>query len=138
MEPRSREGNKGQLAVRIRLLMVLASLTSACATEDHRKPPPSRSVVADVILTVDNPTSRRVIIYLESGVTRDSLGVVPRRSSRSFSMPSTAGDSTSVLRLEARERRTVAGVRSNVFHVSSGHHVVWTLGRIGSGVLTMR
>ena len=138
MEPRSGDGNKRQLTGRLRLLMVLASLISACATEDYRKPPPSRSVVADVILTVDNQTSRRVMIYLESGVIRDSLGVVPRRSSRSFSMPSTMGDSTSLLRLEARERRTVAGVRSDVFRVSSGHHVVWTLGRIGSGVLTMR
>jgi hypothetical protein len=138
MEPRSREGNKGQLTGRITLLMMMASLISACATEDYRKPPPSRSVVADVILTVDNQTSRRVLVYLESGVTRDSLGVVPRRSSRSFSMPSTAGDSTSVLQLEARERRGIAGVRSNVFRVSSGHHVVWTLGRIGSGVLITR
>jgi hypothetical protein len=138
MEPCSREGNKAQpMARRIRLLMVVASLTSACATHDDHKPPASRSIVADVIVTVDNQTSRAVMIYLESGVIRDSLGVVPRRSLRSFSMPSTVGDSMSALRLEARERRTVPGLRSDAFHLSSGHQVVWTLDRTRSGALTM-
>jgi hypothetical protein len=139
MEPRSWEGNKIRaVSRRIGRLISLAILASACGTDDRREPPPSRSIVADVILTIENRRSQAALIYLEAGTFRDSLGVVPRRSSRSFSLPSGAGDSTNALRLEARERRTVPGLRSEAFHLSSGHQVVWTLDRSRTTAVTMR
>src|SRR5688572_3171415 len=79
MEPRRWEGNRIRaMSRRIGRLIAFASLVSACGTDDRREPPPSRSIVADVILTIDNRTSRAALIYLEAGTFRDSLGVVPR------------------------------------------------------------
>ena len=120
-------------------IALVAGLAYACAaTEDTQKSRASRSIVADVILTVDNRTSRAVVIYLEADTLHDSLGVVPRRASRSFALPSAAGDSTSALRLEARDRRDTPGIRSDVFRAAPGHQVVWTLDRTSAGALTMR
>jgi len=138
MERRSREGNKLHWRLsRIRLVAVVC-LLSSCTTETHREPRVSRSIVADVILTIDNRTSRAVMIVLEAGTTRDSLGVVLSRSSRSFSMPSTASDSTLLLRFEARENHTGRGFRSEAFRLSSGHQAVWVIDRTRNDAVTMR
>jgi hypothetical protein len=139
MEPRRLQGNKiRRMANRVAGAVLVAALVTACATDDSAQPRVPRSIVTDVILTVDNRTPRAVLIYLESGSWSDSLGMVARRSSRSFALPSGAGDSTSVLRLEARERRGVAGLRSQVFQLASGHQVVWTLDPNRPASMTMR
>ncbi len=117
--------------------MIVVAGVVACASDLSHESPASRSIVADVVLTVDNRTSRPSLIYLRSEDRSDSLGEVPRRSVRSFSLPSGAGDSTTALELEARYDRTVPGVRSPSFHLSPGHQVLWTVDRVSSGV-TMR
>jgi hypothetical protein len=117
-------------------MAMLASMVVACTTDRDIDPRPGRSIVIDVILTIDNQRARSVMVYLESGTRSDTLGMVPRGANRSFALPSGAGDSTSVLRLEARERRSV--VRSRTFQVTPGHQVVWTLDQTSGGTMTMR
>ena len=139
MEMRSSEGNKTRIAARRTLLAVItASLISGCAPDDQREPPAPQSIVADVIIAVDNRGWRPMLIYVEAGQTEHSLGAVPGRSSRSFSLPSGAGDSTADLQLEARERGAGARVRSQPFRVASGQRISWTLQRSGTGTLTTR
>jgi hypothetical protein len=137
MAPRVWEGNRDRPSFWIGFL-VLTGVLAACTADGQHEPRASRPIVADVILTIDNRTARGVVIYIEAGNTRDSLGVVPRRSSRSFPLPSAVGDSTSALRLEARAGRAAADLRSDVFHVSSGHQVVWTIDRNRHGTVVMR
>jgi hypothetical protein len=139
MEMLSTEGNQTRIAARSTLLaVVMAGLLSGCASDDQREPPTPQSIVADVIIAVDNRGWRPMLIYVEAGQTEHSLGAVPGRSSRSFSLPSGAGDSTTDLQLEARERRAGARVRSQPFRVSSGQRISWTLQRSGTGTITMR
>jgi len=116
----------------------IAAVVIACDREPARELRASRSIVTDVVLVVENRTPEARWIYLRSGNQADSLGEVAHRSARSFSLPSSAGDSTTALQLEARGRRAVAGVRSPAFHLSSGHQVVWTLERRDAARLTMR
>jgi hypothetical protein len=138
MEPCRWQGNKNRMyAIRVVWVTMLVGSVVACSTDRDLEARPPRSIVTDVILTIDNQTSRPLVIYLESGTRWDSLGVVPRRANRSFALPSGASDSTSVLRLEARERRTVA-VRSQTFQVWSAQQVVWTLDPTRRGTMTMR
>ncbi len=131
--PRRRSG--ACLTMRV---MVVTVVLTACANDEQPAPAVPQSIVADVIVAVTNQTSREQSIVLDVGAIEHSLGAVPSRSSRSFSLPSSAGDSTSELQLEARERRATSGLRSGVFHVSSGQRVVWTLDSRGRGVLVTR
>jgi hypothetical protein len=91
----------------------------------------SRTVVADVILSVTNHTPRRMIIYLHAGSAEDSLGVVAERSSRSFTLPSGRGGEDT-LAFEARTARSSAGIRSQPFAVAAGQQVLWTFDERGS------
>jgi hypothetical protein len=128
----------GTFARVVRQLAVAGAVSGACTTTDPRDPHVSRSVVADVIVSVDNQTSRQMTIYLDAGATHDSLGVVLAKTTRSFSLPSGASDSTNALQLEARERRRGSGVRSGSFRLTPGHQVVWTLESAGTTSVTMR
>ena len=101
------------------------------------QPPAPRPIVADVIISVANETLREKRIFLEAGQVEHVLGVFPPNSSRSFSVPSSAGDSTSELKLEARAR-AASSVRSAAFMLSSGKRVVWTLDKSGHGLLVTR
>jgi hypothetical protein len=131
--------NKSRTVVRlVRQLAVAGTVSWACTTNDPRESHVSRSVVVDVIVSVDNQTSRPMTIYLDAGAMHDSLGVVLARSTRSFSLPSGASDSTNVLTLEARERWRGSGVRSGEFRLTPGHQVVWTLEKAGTTSVTMR
>jgi hypothetical protein len=138
MKPCSGEGNERRPIARhaIRSLMI-AAVVVACAPDLSHESRPSRSIVTDVIVTVENRTSQPSLIYLQFGDRSDSLGEVPRRSARSFSLPSSAGDSTTALQLEARHDPIVPGARSPSFHLSPGHQVIWTVDGVSSGV-TMR
>jgi hypothetical protein len=139
MQRGSGEGNKPRRSIRYGAWpAAIAGIVVACGGEPAREPPKPRSIVTDVILVVDNRTPDARWIYLRSGNQADSLGEVPHRSARSFSLPSSASDSTTALQLEARSRRAVAGVRSPAFHLSSGHQVVWTLEPSDAARLTMR
>lgn len=114
------------------VMALLTCFASACAHDDA---PPTRapsSIVADVIIAVTNQTSQDKRIFLEAGVKEHPLGVVRGHSTRSFSVPSGAGDSTSDLRLQARQH-PFAPVRSGVFRLSSGDRVAWLLDRNGRG-----
>lgn len=135
----TREGNDTRRASQFALGMaILAAVISACAGHDQTVPPASRSIVADVIISVDNRSPRPKLIYLDAGRAEHSLGPVPARSSRSFSLPSAAGDSTADLRLEARDRRGGTLERSPAFRVSSGQRVRWELDQYGSGSVLTR
>ena len=118
--------------------VALTGLLSACVQDERPAPAVPQSIVADVIVAVTNQTSMEKSIVLDVGAIEHSLGAVPGGSSRSFSLPSSAGDSTSDLQLEARVGRAAPGLRSPVFRVSSGQRVVWTLVEGGRGVLVTR
>jgi len=120
------------------LLAVLAGILVACSSDARsERPAAPRYIVADVIISVANETPRDKRIFLEAGPMEHILGDVPANSSRSFSVPSSAGDSTSELQLEARARAT-SNIRSAAFMPSSGKRVVWTLDKSGHGLLVTR
>ena len=106
-------------------LLFLASAVMSCTTRD---PPAKRpgSVIADVIVSVSNETRSTQEVTLEAGASMHPLGVVRGQSSRAFSVPGVAGDSTRDLELVAR-RRSVASVRSGVFRLSPGNRAIRTL-----------
>ena len=118
--------------------IVALSLASACMPGERATPPPSRSIIADVVVSVENHEDRSVMIYVVAGSMHDSLGVVSRHSTRSFSMPSAVGRSPSPLRLEARGDDESARLRSDDFRLSSGHRVLWTIDGGRPGPLTIR
>ena len=111
---------------------LFACSMTACAREEAPVPQAARYIVADVLIAVTNQTSRDKRIFLEAGSNEHGLGIVHGHSSRSFSVPGGAGDSTSDLRLEARELRAAA-IRSGTFRLSSGDRVVWMLDSNGRG-----
>ena len=120
------------------LLALLAGILIACSPDARsERPAAPRYIVADVIISVANETPRDKRIFLEAGPTEHMLGDVPANSSRSFSLPSSAGDSTSELQLEARAR-AASNIRSSAFMLSSGKRVVWTLDKSGHGLLVTR
>ena len=123
----------------VRGLLLVAALTG-CAEEKARDaaPPLPRRIVADVIVSVTNATSRLQRISLQVGATELSLGEVPGHSSRSFSVPTGAGDSTVLLQMAARDGRSHNRTLSTGFHLVSGQRAVWNLDESGRGVLTMR
>ena len=57
--------------------LMIAAFVAACARDVNREPRPSRSIVTDVILTVDNRTPQSMVSYLHSGRSSDSLGEMP-------------------------------------------------------------
>jgi hypothetical protein len=125
---------------RNRILIALfgLALLGACARNEPPPPRASTSIVADEIISVANQTADEKHIVLKGGAVEHTLGVVTGHSSRSFPMPSGLADSTSVLQLEARERRAPTGLRSTTFLISSGKRVVWTLDKSGHGLLVTR
>lgn len=141
MKPSNWEGNKREASPsrRFRSWFLATMLLVACSAGEQRPPPtpPSRSIVADVILTVENRMPRPLLVYLASSARSDSLGPVARGTTRSFSMPSLAGDSSTMLHLEARTDRSKAGILSQAFYIAAGQQVVWTLDGTRS-VVTMR
>jgi hypothetical protein len=120
------------------LIAIGGILMAACVRDEPQASRASRSIVADVVISVANQTTHEEAIFLEARDQRHALGVVPARSSRSFSVPSTAGDSATELRLEARANRTAPVIRSTAFVLSSGRRVVWTLEAAGGGVVANR
>lgn len=94
--------------------------------------------MADVIVAVSNQSRREMRVYLLAGAAEHSLGEIPPRSSRSFSLPGGLGDSPDSMRFEARERRAGNGIRSNPFSLSHGQQVLWTFDEKGSGAVTTK
>ena len=114
---------------------------AACAPATPALPdsaPQNRDIVADVIVSVTNRTSREQQIFLLTKVAAHPLGAVPGQASRSFSVPSDAGDSTIKLWMEARMQRERGRSRSDSFHLLPGQRAIWTITDSGRGVLTMR
>lgn len=123
------------------LVLTISGTVPACSGDTGRPPQAltaSHEIIADVIVTVTNHTSRLKQIYLSAGQTRHTLGAVPERASRSFSVPSGAGDSTIALYMEASEAGSSDFQRSDAFHLASGQRAIWTIEGNGTGVLTMR
>ena len=120
-----------------RLAALLMCAVGSCATDVAPLPRTPSSIVADVIIRVSNQSSRDKGIFLEAGAKEHRLGIVRGHSSRSFSVPSGAGDSTSALRLEARER-PYSPLRSGVFRLSPGDRVIWMLDRSGRSLAITR
>lgn len=120
------------------LLLAISGVLGACAADAPLERPLARTIIADVFVSVDNTTSHALSIYVVAGRMEHALGTVPARSLRSFSLPSSVGDSTSSLQLEARDGAATATARSDIFHVSSGQRATWTLGRGRSATVTMR
>ena len=120
------------------MLALFAGFHIACSADTRSEQPPApHYIVADVIISVANETPRDKRIFLEAGPVEHILGDVPANSSRSFSVPGSAGDSTSELQLEARAR-AASNIRSAAFMLSSGKRVVWTLDKTGHGLLVSR
>ena len=120
-------------------VLLVAALTSCARENAHDAAPPlPRRIVADVIVSVTNATSRLQRISLQVGAAELSLGEVPGHSSRSFAVPSGAGDSTMLLQMAARDGRSHNRILSTGFHLASGQRAVWSLDESGRGVLTMR
>jgi len=118
--------------------MALATLLLACDTPARPDTRAPQLIVADVIVSVTNRSSREMQIYVGSATQEHSLGPVPGRSFRSFSLPSGLGDSTKPLYFEARARRHLNGIRSDPFSVSAGEQVLWVVGERGGGTVTKR
>ena len=58
--------------------VLLAGFAMGCiANSERTAQPASRSIIADVILSVDNRTRSPVVIYVGANKMSDSLGVVP-------------------------------------------------------------
>jgi hypothetical protein len=130
MKPRRDSGNNARRAVpgvAAALLGATFAVVSGCAADKRAEAAPPRSILTDVVLTVENEETRPFVIYLRSDAWTDSLGQVPGNATRSFSVPSRAADSVSALRLEAREHRNLSIVRSHALTLASGHQVVWKL-----------
>lgn len=140
MKPRRDSGNNARPALPgvASLLAATFAIVSGCAAEKRTEAVPPRSILTDVVLTVENEETRPVVIYLRSDGWTDSLGQVPGGATRSFSVPSRAADSASALRLEARQRRDLAIVRSHPLTLASGHQVVWKLHRSGGSDVTLK
>lgn len=115
-----------------------ASLVIACTTDNRRESASARYIVADVVVSIDNRTPRQAIIYLRADTAEYLLGSVAHNSSHAFSLPSSAGDSTTALWLEARAIEPGSSVQSRPFRLSSGHQVSWTLDGTRTGAVTMR
>lgn len=98
----------------------------------------SRSIVADLIVSVTNATSRSQHIALAVGPSELALGDVEGHASRSFSVPSAGGDSTVLLFMTARARPADDPTRSAGFHLVFGQRAVWILSANGRGALTIR
>lgn len=122
---------------RVRIAMV-GLLMAACSRDEQGESRASRSIVADAIISVSNQRPQEAHIFLQAMAQEHSLGVVPARSSRSFSVPSAVGQATTELRLEARTRRASPGIRSTIFLLASGRRVEWTLDTTGGGILVTR
>lgn len=122
----------------LRFEVLVVALLLGC----NAAPPPGGGgphfVVADVIVSVSNQSSRELQIYVGSGSQERELGPVPGRSSRSFSLPSGLGDSTEPLHFEARARRSTTGIRSDTFSVSPGEQVLWAVREQGSRAVIKR
>lgn len=115
-----------------------ASLVIACSADSRREAAPARSIVADIVVAIDNRTSRQAVIYLRADTAEYLLGAVAHNSSHAFSLPSGAGDSTIALWLEARDPEPGSAAQSHPFRLSSGHRVSWTLDGTRTGAVTMR
>ena len=137
--PLSRELRRAPGGVPLLLLLIISGV--ACSPDAHNERHAlavSHQIIADVVVTVANRTSREKRIYLTAGQARHALGTVTGRSSRSFSVPSSAGDSTTALRMEADDARGSRLNRSDIFHLVSGQRAIWTIDGGTRGVLTMR
>lgn len=120
----------------IAIPVVMSCTPAAPAVPDSAAP--RRDIVADMIVSVTNHTTREQQIYLLTKAVAHALGVVPGQTSRSFSVPSDAGDSTTTLWMEVRPSRSRGRSRSDGFHLSPGQRAVWTLTDSGHDVLTLR
>ena len=129
------EYRRGLLGV---LQIVFIAIIAACSSNDQSVPPVSRSIIADVIVSVDNQTMNPLSIHVGAGQVTESLGVVSGRSVKSFAMPGRLGTAASPIRLEARGRRGMSNVRSASFKMSAGHRLIWTLDRTRNGTVTIR
>ena len=135
---RTQYGNEYRTGLICIVQLMLIAVISACSGNEQSMRPVSRSIIADVIVSVDNQTMSPLSIHVGSGQVTESLGVVSGRSVKSFAMPSGLGPAESSMRLEARGRRGMSSVRSASFKMSSGHRLVWTLDRTKNGTVTIR
>lgn len=140
MKPRRFSGNnvrraRSGIARRAAAFVVLAT---GCAADPRTEASPPRSILTDVVLTVENEATRPFVIYLRADAWTDSLGQVPGHATRSFSIPSRAADFAAALRLEARERHSLSIGRSHPLTLVSGHQVVWKLHRMSGSELTLK
>ena len=137
-----RDGNNRMVSLRLRSYVrrwITAGLLAVACSRGERAvnaAPASKSIMTDVVLTVDNRMPSLLIVYLESAGRIDSLGTVARGMTRSFSVPSGIGDSSTVLYLRARNRASAPGIRSQAFHLAPGEQVLWTVDRSRSVVST--
>jgi hypothetical protein len=100
--------------------------------------PVQRLIVADVIVLVENPSPAPMFIAVDVRGASLPIGQVKGGSTQSFSLPSSAGDTTGELHLQARRTNAAVTLQSESFRIASGHQVTWRLDGSPRGTLTMR
>ena len=118
--------------------LALAALCVACDSAPRPDTGTPHFVVADVIVSITNRSPRELQLYVGTAALEHALGPVPRRSSRSFSLPSDLGDPQVPLHFEARALRAASGIRSDTFSISPGQQVLWAIDARGGGAVTKR
>ena len=119
-------------------VLALAALLAGCESVPRPDTGAPHFVVADVIVSITNRSPRELQLYVGTAALEHALGPVPRRSSRSFSLPSELGDPHGPLHFEARTLRATSGIRSDTFSISPGHQVLWAIDASGGGAVTKR
>lgn len=133
------DGNEIQNCARAVVAGILLTVIAyGCAGGEQRTVPVSRSIIADVVVSVDNRTERPVKISAGTRSFTETLGVVPGRAIKLFSIPSSLGNSVTPLMLDARLSGGTLSARSPSFRLSNGHTIVWTIDNSSTGIVTMR
>lgn len=130
-----RESRFGRVAF---MWAVAAVLAQACATGVMTSAELAGDSSAGITITIANESSRSMRLYLHAGTAELPLGTVPPLASRTFKVPTEFAAGSNELQIEARERGTIAGFRSERFTLGLRRDVRWTLNRANSTPVTVR
>ena len=117
---------------------VAVVLAQACATGAMTNAELPGGSSAGITITISNESSRSMRLYLHAGAAALTLGTVPPIASRTFTVPSGFAAGANELQIEARERGTIAGFRSERFALGQRRDVRWTLNRASSTTVMVR
>ena len=117
--------------------VVAAMLSHACAPGVMSSGAVRRDRAAEAAITISNETSRVMRIYLVAGSVDLLLGTVPALGTRSFQVPDSYGNSGIELQIEARQRGSDVGVRTEGFSLGPDRVVAAALRRTNTATVTV-